>query len=33
MSDAIIEMQISELFALFQSGLGLKKASVDKTYF
>ena len=33
MSDAIIEMQISELFALFQSGLGLQRASVDITYF
>ena len=33
MSDAIVEMQISELFALFQSGLGLQKASVGITYF
>ena len=33
MSDAITEMQISELFALFQSGLGLQKASVDIIYF
>ena len=33
MSDAIIEMQISDLFVLFQSGLGLQKASVDITYF
>ena len=33
MSHVIIEMQISELFALFQSGLGLQKASVDTKYF
>ena len=33
MSNVVIEMQISELFALCQSGLGLQKASVDIKYF
>ena len=33
MSNVVIEMQISELFALCQSALGLQKASVDIKYF